>query len=256
MARVTWHLTSSGPLPAIAKGTHVIIPSVADLEDDRWEAKVVKQDGNRIKLSVNSPPTAVIGRYQLTVETACASGQAVSKHNPANDIYMLFNPWCEGTETSLNASSRSSAVKNVDGRMTSLKSGVVYCVVFFFLVNQLFALWQQIKWEDWLWSFELFELDQRGVHLVSLQRSSNFQMSLLHNSEWRNKQIKQTAHFYFVFSLCVFNCFLFLCLSAEANLYFTEMMYWSPHRPLEKRNKYIQKRSHKGCNILIFRYFR
>lgn len=96
------HLTSSGPLPAVSKGTHVIIPLVENLEDDRWEAAVVKQDGNRIKLSVNSPPTAVIGRYQLTVETSCATGQAVSTHDPANDIYMLFNPWCEGTETLCN----------------------------------------------------------------------------------------------------------------------------------------------------------
>lgn len=93
------HLASSGPLPTVSKGTHVIIPFVEDLEDDRWEAAVVKQDDRRIKLSVNSPPTAVIGRYQLIVETNSANGQFISTHDPANDIYMLFNPWCEGTET-------------------------------------------------------------------------------------------------------------------------------------------------------------
>lgn len=80
----------------MSKGTHVIIPLVEELEDHRWEATVVKQDDKRIHLSVNSPPTAVIGRYQLTVETNCANGRAVSTHDPANDIYMLFNPWCEG----------------------------------------------------------------------------------------------------------------------------------------------------------------
>uniref|UniRef100_A0A667ZZ23 Protein-glutamine gamma-glutamyltransferase K n=1 Tax=Myripristis murdjan TaxID=586833 RepID=A0A667ZZ23_9TELE len=63
--------------------------------DDRWEALIVKHDGNRIKLSVNSLPTAVIGRYQLTVATSCPKGEATSTHDPANDIYMLFNPWCE-----------------------------------------------------------------------------------------------------------------------------------------------------------------
>lgn len=85
----------TGPLPTVSKGTHVIIPLVEELEDHRWEATVVKQDDKRIHLSVNSPPTAVIGRYQLTVETNCANGRAVSTHDPANDIYMLFNPWCE-----------------------------------------------------------------------------------------------------------------------------------------------------------------
>uniref|UniRef100_A0A8D3AWL7 Protein-glutamine gamma-glutamyltransferase K n=1 Tax=Scophthalmus maximus TaxID=52904 RepID=A0A8D3AWL7_SCOMX len=74
----------TGPLPSMSKGTHVIIPLVEGLEDGRWEA-----------LSVNSPPTAAIGRYQLTVETTCPNGQAMSTHDPANDIYMLLNPWCE-----------------------------------------------------------------------------------------------------------------------------------------------------------------
>lgn len=80
----------------MAKGTHVIIPLVAKLEGDRWEAAVVKQEDKKIKLSVNSPATAVIGRYQLTVETNNQNGSASSTHDPANDIYILFNPWCQG----------------------------------------------------------------------------------------------------------------------------------------------------------------
>nr|XP_046247573.1 protein-glutamine gamma-glutamyltransferase K-like isoform X2 [Scatophagus argus] len=85
----------TGPLPAVSKGTHVVIPLVEDLEDDRWEAAVVKQEDKKIKLSVNSPPTAIIGCYQLTVETDSPNGRAISTHDPANDIYILFNPWCE-----------------------------------------------------------------------------------------------------------------------------------------------------------------
>uniref|UniRef100_A0A8C7SGR1 Protein-glutamine gamma-glutamyltransferase K n=1 Tax=Oncorhynchus mykiss TaxID=8022 RepID=A0A8C7SGR1_ONCMY len=85
----------TGSLPTVAKGTHVIIPLVEELEDDRWEAKIVKRDGNRIKLSVNSQPTAMIGRYQLTVATHSPKGKATSTHDPGNDIRMLFNPWCE-----------------------------------------------------------------------------------------------------------------------------------------------------------------
>nr|XP_020459173.1 protein-glutamine gamma-glutamyltransferase K-like isoform X2 [Monopterus albus] len=85
-----------GPLPSVSKGTHIIIPLVEELEDNRWEAAVVTHDDKKIKLSVNSPPTAVIGRYQLTVETNCGNdNKAISTHTPANDIYMLFNPWCE-----------------------------------------------------------------------------------------------------------------------------------------------------------------
>ncbi|KAF7203306.1 protein-glutamine gamma-glutamyltransferase K-like isoform X2 [Nothobranchius furzeri] len=108
----------TGSLPAVSKGTHVIVPLVESLEDGCWEAAVVKQDDNRIKLSVNSPPTAVIGRYQLTVETSCANSQATSPHDPANDIYMLFNPWCEEDSVFLDSEDeRQEYVLNDVGRI-------------------------------------------------------------------------------------------------------------------------------------------
>uniref|UniRef100_A0A3P8ZXE8 Protein-glutamine gamma-glutamyltransferase K n=1 Tax=Esox lucius TaxID=8010 RepID=A0A3P8ZXE8_ESOLU len=85
----------TGPLPTVAKHTHIIIPLVEQMEVNRWEAKISQRDGNRLKLSVNSPSTAVIGRYQLTVVTQSPKGEATSTHDPVNDIRMLFNPWCE-----------------------------------------------------------------------------------------------------------------------------------------------------------------
>lgn len=91
----------SGPLPAVAKGTHAIVPLVEKLGNDQWEAAIARRDGDRLLLSINSPPTAVIGRYQLTVETSCASGEFISTHDPANDIVVLFNPWCGGEERKL-----------------------------------------------------------------------------------------------------------------------------------------------------------
>ncbi|KAM3875941.1 protein-glutamine gamma-glutamyltransferase K-like [Diretmus argenteus] len=108
----------TGSLPTVAKGTHVIIPLVEELEDDRWEAAIVKQDGNRIKLSVNSLPTAVTGRYQLTVATHCPKGEATSTHDPTNDIYMLFNPWCEDDTVFMDAEDkRNEYVLNDIGRL-------------------------------------------------------------------------------------------------------------------------------------------
>ncbi|KAK5614196.1 hypothetical protein CRENBAI_007854 [Crenichthys baileyi] len=107
-----------GPLPAVSKGTHVIVPLVEELEDGRWEAAVVKQEDRRIKLSVNSPPTAVIGRYQLTVGTTCANGQDTFTHDPANDIYMLFNPWCEDDSVFMDSEAeRQEYVLNDVGRI-------------------------------------------------------------------------------------------------------------------------------------------
>ncbi|KAJ8278246.1 hypothetical protein GJAV_G00085530 [Gymnothorax javanicus] len=85
----------TGSLPVVSKGTHVIIPLLEELKEGCWEAKIAEQVGKKLKLSVNSPPTALIGQYQLTVETHSPSGEALSPHDPSNDIYMLFNPWCK-----------------------------------------------------------------------------------------------------------------------------------------------------------------
>lgn len=80
----------------MSKGTQVNVPVVENLEGGRWGAAVVKQEGNQIHLSVNTSATAAVGRYQLLVETTCTGGHAVSTHNPNNDVFILFNPWCEG----------------------------------------------------------------------------------------------------------------------------------------------------------------
>ncbi|RXM93013.1 Protein-glutamine gamma-glutamyltransferase K, partial [Acipenser ruthenus] len=84
-----------GPLPQVSKGTHVIIPLVRELEDNQWEAKIVQRAGSRVKLSVRSPATAVIGRYKFAVTTHSSRGDFKMEHDPKNDITFLFNPWCE-----------------------------------------------------------------------------------------------------------------------------------------------------------------
>lgn len=84
-----------GDLSDVSKGTHVVVPLVEELQDNCWEAKIVEQKSRLIKLSVNSLPTAAIGKYKLGVATSCPVGESMSSYNPDNDIYMLFNPWCE-----------------------------------------------------------------------------------------------------------------------------------------------------------------
>ncbi|XP_036940527.1 protein-glutamine gamma-glutamyltransferase K [Acanthopagrus latus] len=85
----------TGPLPMVSKGTHVIIPMVDQLEDECWEAKIVEQDGTTVKLSVNSPATAVCGLYGLAVTCSSMKSESTTTHNSSKNIVMLFNPWCE-----------------------------------------------------------------------------------------------------------------------------------------------------------------
>lgn len=79
----------------VSKGTLVTIPLVDELQGNCWEAKTADKTGNKLKLLVNSAPTAPIGQYKLTVATQTPGGNSTSDHKPENDIYMLFNPWCE-----------------------------------------------------------------------------------------------------------------------------------------------------------------
>uniref|UniRef100_A0A4W5L6B3 Protein-glutamine gamma-glutamyltransferase K n=1 Tax=Hucho hucho TaxID=62062 RepID=A0A4W5L6B3_9TELE len=108
----------TGPLPMVSKNTHVIIQLVEELEDDRWEAKIVKQNGNRIKLSVNSHAKAVIGQYKLTVTVESPKGESATTHDPMKDIFMLFNPWCEADTVYMDdEEERKEYVLNDIGRL-------------------------------------------------------------------------------------------------------------------------------------------
>uniref|UniRef100_A0A8C7ZSB9 Protein-glutamine gamma-glutamyltransferase K n=1 Tax=Oryzias sinensis TaxID=183150 RepID=A0A8C7ZSB9_9TELE len=98
--------------------THVIVPLVEELNGNCWEAAVVEENDKRIKLSVNSPGTAVIGRYRLTVEITCPNGLAIYTFNPSDDIYMLFNPWSKDDSVFLHdEEERQEYVLNDVGRI-------------------------------------------------------------------------------------------------------------------------------------------
>ncbi|KAJ8011743.1 hypothetical protein DPEC_G00061430 [Dallia pectoralis] len=107
----------TGPRPMVSKNTHIIIPLVGELQDEGWEAKIVEQNSNRIKLSINSDPKAVIGQYKLTVTVTCPNGEAAT-HDPGKDIVILFNPWCEDDTVYLDEEEeRKEYVLNDTGRL-------------------------------------------------------------------------------------------------------------------------------------------
>ncbi|XP_037538060.1 protein-glutamine gamma-glutamyltransferase K [Nematolebias whitei] len=107
----------TGLLPKVSKMTHVIIPLVEHLEDERWEAKITEQKGNKIKLSVNSPANAVIGLYELTVMTRSLD-EVPTAHNSSKNVIILFNPWCEEDAVFLDdEEQRKEYVLNDTGRI-------------------------------------------------------------------------------------------------------------------------------------------
>ncbi|KAF3698947.1 Protein-glutamine gamma-glutamyltransferase K [Channa argus] len=108
----------TGPLPMVSKSTHVIVPLVDHLEDERWEAKIVEQNGNKIKLSINSPANAVIGLYGLSVVIGSERCEGSKTYDFNNKIVVLFNPWCEEDTVFLDdEEERKEYVLNDTGRI-------------------------------------------------------------------------------------------------------------------------------------------
>uniref|UniRef100_A0A672R8U3 Protein-glutamine gamma-glutamyltransferase K n=1 Tax=Sinocyclocheilus grahami TaxID=75366 RepID=A0A672R8U3_SINGR len=98
-------------------GIHISVPLVDVLEDSRWEMKIVEQKDKRVRLAVNTLPTASIGRYKVTIESFSPKGKLLFPCTP-NDVYLLFNPWCEDDAVYLdNEAERKEYILNSMGRI-------------------------------------------------------------------------------------------------------------------------------------------
>lgn len=89
------------PIFSSSTGILISVPLVDVLEDGRWEMKIVEQKDKRVRLAVNTLPSASIGCYKVTVESFSPKGKLLFPCTP-NDVYLLFNPWCEGTRSIKN----------------------------------------------------------------------------------------------------------------------------------------------------------
>ncbi|XP_068520665.1 protein-glutamine gamma-glutamyltransferase K [Anas acuta] len=89
-----------GPNPQVAKGTHVLIP-LGETSATGWTAEeedpgegAEPPGGPSLRLRVTAPPDAPIGRYRLSVKTRTGVGEYAAPFEDANDVIVLFNPWC------------------------------------------------------------------------------------------------------------------------------------------------------------------
>ena len=65
----------------------------------QWGMQVKEANGNTVRLSIMSSAKAIIGPYEVFIETKGkdSSGDVyMSRYKHKEEIYILFNAWCAG----------------------------------------------------------------------------------------------------------------------------------------------------------------
>lgn len=102
------HFCYQGDKPQESKGSLIRIPlDVAESKKEKfdnakdWSTKVEDVCKENVKVVITPPPDAIIGAYQLFIETALKDDTKDEKDRKrfefeGEKIIVLFNPWCEG----------------------------------------------------------------------------------------------------------------------------------------------------------------
>uniref|UniRef100_A0A452QN22 Coagulation factor XIII A chain n=1 Tax=Ursus americanus TaxID=9643 RepID=A0A452QN22_URSAM len=84
-----------GRYPQENKGTYIPVPVVPELQRGKWGAKVVMREDRSVRLSIQSSPECIVGKFRMYVAVWTPYGILRTSRNPETDTYILFNPWCE-----------------------------------------------------------------------------------------------------------------------------------------------------------------
>lgn len=113
-----------GTKPMISKGTAVVVEaSSTDAPKGQWSAKIAKVTGNKVALSVCSPATAQVGKWDVYVETTAPGAKQVtesviSRYLPAKTVTVIFNPWCKDDDVFMaDEDERAEYVLNETGKV-------------------------------------------------------------------------------------------------------------------------------------------
>lgn len=84
-----------GRYPQENKGTYIPVPVVTELQSGKWGAKVIMNEDRSVRLSVQSSPECIVGKFRMYVAVWTPYGILRTQRDPETDTYILFNPWCE-----------------------------------------------------------------------------------------------------------------------------------------------------------------
>nr|XP_024104595.2 coagulation factor XIII A chain [Pongo abelii] len=144
-----------GRYPQENKGTYIPVPIVSELQSGKWGAKIVMREDRSVRLSVQSSPKCIVGKFRMYVAVWTPYGVLRTSRNPETDTYILFNPWCEDDAVYLdNEKEREEYVLNDIG------------VIFYGEVNDIKTRsWSYGQFEDGILDTCLYVMDRAQMDL-------------------------------------------------------------------------------------------
>lgn len=111
----------TGRQPLQSKSTVVPVHRVQALKDRVWGYQLVRVEDKQVQLKVCTSPDAIVGRYNLFIETTHKNEQGEQekyRYAQPDDIYLLFNPWCPEDQVYLDEETqREEYVLSETGRI-------------------------------------------------------------------------------------------------------------------------------------------
>ncbi|BFZ19168.1 hypothetical protein BsWGS_22207 [Bradybaena similaris] len=85
----------TGTRPSQSRGSVIAAPQVDKLKAEDWGFELSNVHDKTVTLRVSSPSDAIVGRYELFIDTTHQKSEAPVKyrHKNPDDIFLLFNPW-------------------------------------------------------------------------------------------------------------------------------------------------------------------
>lgn len=89
---------SFGPRPQVGKGTLIYLPIAKDRDSfgrdpSKWDARVVRADGNQLNVQINLPANIAIGVWRFRISTKLAGSRTIRTYTVKEALYMIFNAW-------------------------------------------------------------------------------------------------------------------------------------------------------------------
>lgn len=89
---------SFGQRPQVGKGTLIYLPISKDRDSyqrdaSKWDARVVRVDGNQLSVQINLPANIAIGVWRFKISTKLAGSRLIRTYNVKEALYVIFNAW-------------------------------------------------------------------------------------------------------------------------------------------------------------------